>query len=188
MTTTSSNGAGVKLAGKARVALRGAGLAWTLMGLWTLFMLAIMGEPDTIPIEPTVPLILLVLAFALALIGAGIFAWRGARLAAYIGLGLSYLWLLAVLAFVAYLFIPLALLSIVLGHRALWLAAHRRHRGHGGPADAGALESRRADWTAGALACLAVGPWAGAVLGFAFGWLAMSIMVNARLEGSFYGL
>jgi hypothetical protein len=187
MTTMSSTGAAVNFQGEARAALRGAGLAWILMGLSTLLMATCIGEPDTILIKPTVPVIMLVLAFGLALISAGIFAWRGARIAAYVGLGLGYLSLLAAIAFL-YVFIPLAVLSIVLGHRALWLAAHPRQRGDADAVGAGGVESRRADWTAAAIARLAIGPLAGMVLGFVFGWLATSIMVVARLEGGFYGL
>ena len=117
------------------MALRGAGLAWIVMGLLTLLAAWSMSDYDTIDdwwefvrIKITVPVLMLELVFGLALICAGIFAWRCARWAAYVGLGLGYLWLVGAIVFLLPVF-PLAVLSIALGHRALWLANPRRRRG-----------------------------------------------------------
>ena len=142
------------LGGEARVALRGAGLAWIVMGLLTLLAAWKLSDFGTITdwweffwIKLTVPGRMLVLVFGLALICAGIFAWRCARWAAYVGLGLGYLWLVSAIVFLLPVF-PLAILSIALGHSALWLANPRRRRGDAATMGMGGGGSRRADWIA----------------------------------------
>ena len=182
------------LGGEARVALRGAGLAWIVMGLLTLLAAWNLSDNGTITdwweffwIKLTVPGRMLVLVFGLALICAGIFAWRCARWAAYVGLGLGYPWLVGAIVFLLPVF-PLAVLSIALGHRALWLADPRRRRGDAATMGMGGGGSRRADWTAAAVTCLAIGPVAGVFLGVVFGYLATAFMYVARQKHSFYGL
>ena len=124
---------------------------------------------------------MLELVFGLALICAGIFAWRCARWAAYVGLGLGYLWLVGAIVFLVPFF-PLAVLSIALGHRALWLANPRRRRGNAATMGMGGGGTRRADWIAAAITCLAIGPVAGFLLGVVFGWLVTAFMVIAGLD------
>jgi hypothetical protein len=194
MTTMSSTEAAANFQGEARVALRGAGLAWIVMGLLTLLGAWSMSDFGNITdwwelvrIKITVPVLMLELVFGLALICAGIFAWRCARWAAYVGLGLGYLWLVGAIAFVLPVF-PLAVLSIALGHRALWLANPRRRRGDAATMGMGGGGSRRADWTAAAVTCLAIGPVAGVFLGVVFGYLVTTFMYVARQKHSFYGL
>ena len=187
MTTMSSTGAAVSFQGEARVALRGAGLAWIAMGLLTLLAAWSMSDFGNITdwwelvrIKITVPVLMLELVFGLALICAGIFAWRCARWAAYVGLGLGYLWLVGAIVFLLPFF-PLAVLSIALGHRALWLANPRRRRGNAATMGMGGGGARRADWIAAAITCLSIGPVAGFLLGFVFGWLMTAFMVIAGL-------
>ena len=182
------------LGGEARVALRGAGLAWIVMGLLTYLYVwsrsdfgNITDWWELVRIKITVPVLMLVLVFGLALICAGIFAWRCARWAAYVGLGLGYLWLVSAIAILLPVFPP-AVLSIALGHRALWLANPRRRRGDAATMGMGGGGSRRADWIAAAITCLAIGPVAGSFLGVVFGWLVTTFMEVARQKGSFYGL
>ncbi len=167
--------------------LRGAGLAWIVMGLLTLLAAWSMSDFGNITdwwelvrIKITVPVLMLVLVFGLALICAGIFAWRCARWAAYVGLGLGYLWLVGAIVFLLPVF-PLAVLSIALGHRALWLANPRRRRGNAATMGMGGGGTRRADWIAAAITCLSIGPVAGLLLGFVFGWLMTAFMVIAGL-------
>src|SRR5271165_1674787 len=124
------------LGGEARVALRGTGSAWIVMGLLTLLAAWSMSDYDTIGdwwesvrIKITVPVLMLVLVFGLALIYTGNFAWRCARWAAYVGLGLGYLWLVGAIVLFLPVF-PLAVLSIALGHRALWPANPGRRLGN----------------------------------------------------------
>src|SRR5271165_1674520 len=155
MTTMSSTGAAVNFQGEGRAALRGAGLAWIVMGLLTLLAAWSMSQFAAIDdwwvsvrIKITAPGLMLELVFGLALICAGIFAWRCARWAAYVGLGLAYLWLVSAIVFLPHVF-PLAVLSIALGHRALWLANPRR-RGDAATMSMGG-ETRRADWIAAAI-------------------------------------
>jgi hypothetical protein len=182
------------LGGEARVALRGAGLAWIVMGLLTLLAAWSMSDYDAIydwlefvRIKITVPVLMLESVFGLALICAGIFAWRCARWAAYVGLALGYLWLVGAIAILLPVF-PLAVLSIALGHRALWLANPRRRRGDAATMGMGGGGSRRADWIAAAITCLAIGPVAGFLLGLVFGGVVTTFKDVARQKGSFYGL
>ena len=194
MTTMSSTGAAVNFQGEARVALRGAGLAWIVMGLLT-FLAAwsvsdfgnITDWWELVRIKITVPVLMLVLVFGLALICAGIFAWRCARWAAYVGLGLGYLWLVGAIVFLLPVF-PLAVPSIALGHRALWLANPRRRRGDAATMGMGGRGTRRADWIAVAITCLTIGPVAGFLLGFVFGWLVSAFMVVSGLESRGLGI
>ena len=175
------------LGGEARVALRGAGLAWIVMGLLTY--LDVWSRSDfgnitdwweLVRIKITVPVLMLVLVFGLALICAGIFAWRCARWAAYVGLGPGYLWLVGAIVFLVQFF-PLAVLSIALGHRALWLGNPRRRRRNAATIGMGGGGTRRDDWIAAAITCLSIGPVAGFHLGFVFGWLMTDFMVIAGL-------
>jgi hypothetical protein len=182
------------LGGEARVALRGAALAWIVIGLLTLLAAWNLSDFGTITdwweffwIKLTVPGLMLVLVFGVALICAGIFAWRCARWAAYVGLGLGYLWLVSAIVFLLPVF-PLAVLSIALGQRALRLANPRRRRGDAATMGMGGGGSRRADWIAAAITCLTIGPVAGFLLGFVFGWLVSAFMVVAGLEGRGLGL
>ena len=78
-------------------------------------------------------------------------------------------------------FFPLAVLSIALGHRALWLANPRRRRGNAATIGMGGGGTRRADWIAAAITCLSIGPVAGLLLGFVFGWLMTAFMVITGL-------
>ncbi len=167
--------------------LRGAGLAWIVMGLLTFlaaWSISDFGNVtdwwELVRIKITVPVLMLVLVFGLALICAGIFAWRCTRWAAYVGLGLGYLWFVCAIVFVLPFF-PFAVLSIALGHRALWLANPRRRRGNGATMGMGGGGTRRADWIAAAITCLSIGPVAGLLLGFVFGWLMTAFMVIAGL-------
>ena len=176
------------------MALRGAGLAWIVMGLLTFLAAWNLSDFGTITdwweffwIKLTVPGRMLVLVFGLALICAGIFAWRCARWAAYVGLGLGYLWLVGAIVFLLPVF-PLAVLSIALGHRALWLANPRRRRGDAATMGMGVGGSRRADWIAAAVTCLAIGPVAGVFLGVVFGYLVTAFKYIAQQKHSFYGL
>jgi hypothetical protein len=174
------------------VALRGAGLAWIVMGLLTLLAAWLISDYDTsdawwewvsVRIKITVPVLMLELVFGLALICAGIFAWSCARWAAYAGLGLGYLWLVGAIVLLLPVFPP-AVLSLTLGHRALWLANPRRRRGDAASTGMGGGGSRRADWIAAAVTCLAIGPVAGVLLGLVFGWLVTAFMEVARQRGS----
>jgi hypothetical protein len=162
-------------------------LAWIVMVLLTLLVAWSMSDNGTIPvwwgffwIKITVPVLVLVLVFGLALICAGIFAWRCARWAAYVGLGLGYLWLAGAIVFLLPVF-PLAVLSIALGHRARWLANPGRRRGNAATMGMGGGGTRRADWISAAITCLSIGPVAGLLLGFVFGWLMTAFMVIAGL-------
>ena len=185
MTTMSSTGAAVNFQGEARVALRGAGLAWIVMGLLTLLAAWNISQglhrrlvgirPDQI----TVPVLIVELVFGLALICAGIFpgVTDGPHMSASD-------WAISgssARSFSSFLF------SRSPSCRSPWGTARFGWR----IPDGGAAMPPRRAWEGGdhdertglpLITCLGIGPVAGLLLGFVFGWLMTAFMVIAGLK------
>ena len=133
------------------------------------------------------PVLILVLVFGLALICAGILRWccqMGRICRPRTGLSLAR----GRQSFSSFRF------SRSPSCRSPWGTARSGWRIQGGGrGDAATMGmggggSRRADWIAAAVTCLAIGPVAGVFLGVVFGYLVTAFKYIARQKHSFYGL